>query len=117
MNDKYYFVYTRKTGNQMTKAVRYRKLAVRACAKMNGVILPGTRTKKAVEAMPMPLFPDYQEQAVASDPRARKRQYAVGWVRCIDCMNVLAAWPPKVTLDPELVPDGLGWLLKPSEKS
>lgn len=110
MNTKYYFVYGKKSGNQLTKAVRYRKLAVKTCAKMNGIILPGTKTKRPVEAMPMPLFPDYQEQPAAADPDKRKRQYAVGYMRITDVAS-FAVYPAKVVLDPELIQDGHGWLL------
>lgn len=115
MNTKYHFVYSRKTGNQLTKAVRYRRVAVRVCARMNGIILPGTKTKRPVEAMPMPLFPDYVETAPESASERRKRQYAVGYMRGIDCMNVIVVWPPKVSLDPELVPDGLGWKIRATD--
>ena len=108
MNAKYYFVYTRKTGSQMTKAVRYRRLAVKTCAKLNGVILPGGKGKRAVESMPLPLFPDYQEQPSAADSDKRKRQYAVGWVRSLDCLSALWAWPKKVKLDRALLPNGPG---------
>jgi hypothetical protein len=112
MNTKYYFVYGKKSGNQLTKAVRYRRVAVRVCARMNGVILPGNKNKKAVEAMPLPLFPDYVETAPTRGAERRKNQYAVGYIRSIDCMNVLVVWPPKVSLDSELVPDGLGWKVR-----
>ena len=98
MNTKYYFVYGRKSGNQLTKAVRYRRLAVKTCAKMNGVSLPACGGKRAFEAMPMPLFPDYVETAPEGASERRKRQYAVGYMLITDVASI-AVYPPKVVLD------------------
>ena len=66
---------------------------------MNGVILPGTKTKRPVEAMPMPLFPDYVETAPESASERRKNQYAVGYIRITDVAS-FAVYPAKVVLDP-----------------
>ncbi|MHB9139233.1 MAG: hypothetical protein ACYC4Q_07520 [Victivallaceae bacterium] len=108
MNHKYYFVYGRKSGNQLTKAVRYRKLAVKTCARMNGVILPGNASRRPVEAMP--LFPDWEEQLTAADQPRRKRQYAVGWFQLES--REARSFPPKVKLAGELLPFGLDWMLE-----
>lgn len=112
MNNKYYFVYGKKSGNQLTKAVRYRKLAVKTCARMNGVILPGNASKRPVEAMP--LFPDYEEHAAAVDQDKRKRQYAVG--RLEDEGNGIRVYPQNRKLVAELLPSGLEWLEERTRK-
>lgn len=100
---KYYFVYGKKSGNQLTKAVRYRKLAVKTCARLNGVILPRNASKRPIE--PMPLFPDFEEQTTAVYQAKRKRQYAVG--RLADENNGIRVYPQKIKLTAALLPFGL----------
>ena len=108
MNHKYYFVYGKKSGNQLTKAVRYRRLAVKTCARMNCIILPSTASKRPIEAMP--LFPDYKELPAAADPEKRKRQYAVGYLQTSG-HGIFSVWPRKAKPDKELM-GGLGWILE-----